>query len=117
MPKIRTTKVTRTVTRTPKADKDPFYGLEVVCTTFNPGIVNSIEEVLMRSGMNRSEFVRNAIIRELAYHKFCNFHKVDPTTYPVFDGRITPVEVDNAVAKAKTEVLNEVSKALGIKTK
>ncbi len=49
MPKNRITKVTRTVTRTPKANKDPFYGLECVCTTVNPDIVNSIEEVLLKS--------------------------------------------------------------------
>jgi hypothetical protein len=115
MPKNRITKVTRTVTRTPKANKDPFYGIETVCTTVTPDIVNSIEEVLLKSGLNRSEFVRNAVIRELAYHQFCNFHKVDPTTYPVFEGRITPMEVDAAVAKAKHQVLDEVSKALGIK--
>lgn len=116
--KNRTARVTdRTITRTPKSGKDPFYGVEVVCTTMNAATVASIEEVLKESGMNRSEFVRNAVIRELAFHKFCNFHKVDPTTYPKVDGHITRMEVDMAVAKAKHQVLDEVSKALGISTK
>lgn len=113
MPTIRQSKViNRTVTRTPKNGKDPFFGNEIVSTSVDTRTLKAIEEVIAKSGMNRSEFVRHAVIRELAFHKFCNFHEANPLTYPMVNGKDNTVDVEAAVAEAKSKVLDDVSKML-----
>ena len=113
MPNIRQSKViNRTVTRAPRNGKDPFFGMEVVSTSVNSQTLKAIEDVISKCGMNRSEFIRNAVIRELAYHKFCNFHGTNPLTYPMVGEKNTSVDVEAAVAEAKSKVLDDVSKML-----
>jgi metal-responsive CopG/Arc/MetJ family transcriptional regulator len=92
----------RKVTRKPRMKKDPFFGNEIISTSVNKGVLNEIEETLKRNGLNRSEFIRHAVIRELAYHKFCNRVSVDPTKY---------LKVDDEDSKA--DKLAEIAKIIG----
>lgn len=71
----------RKVTRLPKNGADPFYGLEVISTSVSKNLLIELEATLKKHSLNRAEFIRHAVVRELAFHRLCNIHSVNPTSY------------------------------------
>lgn len=81
-------------------------GNEVISTSVSKSVLNELEALCVLHGVSRSEVIRGAVIRELAFRKYCDASKVKDITvlcgYKPGDAPRTKNEV-TAIKKKKKE--------------
>lgn len=55
-------------------------GNEVISTSVSKKVLNELEALCVATGVSRSEIIRGAVIRELAFRKYCDEAKVKDVT-------------------------------------
>ena len=55
-------------------------GNEVLSTSVSKDVLNELEALCVSQGVSRSEIIRGAVIREIAFRKYCEANKVKDVT-------------------------------------
>lgn len=55
-------------------------GNEVLSTSVSKDVLNELEALCVAQGVSRSEIIRGAVIREIAFRKYCEASKVKDVT-------------------------------------
>jgi hypothetical protein len=82
-------------------------GNEVISTSISKNVLAELEAIAVATGVSRSEIIRGAVIREIAFRKYCEASKVKDVTvlcgYKASDKPRTKNEVTDAKKKKKEE--------------
>jgi hypothetical protein len=81
-------------------------GNEVISTSVSKSVLDELEAICVSQGVSRSEVIRGAVVRELAFRKYCDASKVKDITvlcgYKPSDAPRTKNEA-TAIKKKKEE--------------